>query len=122
MTRSPAVKGTPPTWQRAYQEKFIRVSGFWAVLRFQDRNCCAQMRGRIVKKFDDTGMAFERLLHDAALYPRSTAMHETHFAQSSGMCLVEVLFDDRGDVARSERVEVELAFDGNPQRVLILHR
>lgn len=79
------------------------------------------MRGRIVEEFEHEGMALQGLLHDPALHPRSTAMHEPHFAQALRVCLVEVLFDDRRDVARSERVEVDLPLDGDPQRVLILH-
>lgn len=79
------------------------------------------MRRRIVEKLQHEGVPFEGLLHDPALHPRATAMNQPHLAQSFRMRLVEVLFDDRGDVARREGVEVELAFDGDPQRVLILH-
>jgi hypothetical protein len=79
------------------------------------------MRRRIVKKFQHERVPVERLLHDSALHPGATPMDEPHFAQSFGMCLVDVLFDDRGNVSRREGVEVELALDGDSQRVLILH-
>ena len=60
-------------------------------------------------------MAFEHLLHDAALHALPAAVNEPHLAQAGGVCLVEVLFDDGGDVAGREGVQIEAAFDGNPE-------
>ena len=66
-------------------------------------------------------MAHERLVDDTALYTLPTAMDESDVAEPGGVRFVEVLFDDRRDVSRREGVQVEGAFDGDPERVLILH-
>ena len=79
------------------------------------------MRRRIVKKFHHERMAFEGLLHDAALHPCPAAVDEPDLMQAGGVSLVQVLFDDGRDVAGREGVKVEVPFDGNPKRVLILH-
>jgi hypothetical protein len=80
------------------------------------------MRRRIVKKLHDERMPFERLLHDAALHAAAAPVNEPYLAQAGGVCLVDVLLDDRRDIGRRKRVEIERAFDRNPQRVSILHR
>jgi hypothetical protein len=90
-------------------------------LRFQDGNSCAQMRRLIVKKLQHEGVPFQGLLHDAALHPCSPAMNEPDVAQSGSVCFIQILFDDRWDVAGREGVEVEDPFDGNREGVLILH-
>jgi hypothetical protein len=100
-----------------------------ADLRFQDGNSCAQMRRLIVKKLQHERVPLQRLLHDAALHSRAPAVNQANVAQPGGVCFIQVLFDDRRDVARCEGVQVEGPFDGNPQRlalsgaegVLILH-
>jgi hypothetical protein len=87
------------------------------------------MRRWIVKKFHYERVPFERLLHDAPLHSCPPAMDEPYLAQAGGVGFIQVLFDDRRDVARREGVEVEGSFDGDPQRpalsgaegVLILH-
>jgi hypothetical protein len=79
------------------------------------------MRRRIVKKLHHERVPFQGLLHDAALHPRPAAMDEPHLMQAGGVCLVHVLFDDGGDVAGRKGVKVEVPFDRNPKRVLILH-
>lgn len=79
------------------------------------------MRRRIVKKFQYERVAFEGLLDDAALHPAPAAMDEPDFMKAGGVGFVQVLFHDRRNVAGRERVKVEVAFDGNPKRVLILH-
>lgn len=80
------------------------------------------MRRRIVKKFHYQRVPFQGLLHDAALHARPPAMDEPHVAQAGGMRFIQVFFDDRRDVARGEGVKVEDAFDGEAERVLIVHR
>ena len=98
-------------------------------LGFQDGNSCAQMRRGIVKKFQHERVPFERLLDDAALYADAAAVDEAHVVESCRMRFVDVVRDDRGDVSRRERVQVEGAFDRDPKRpslgdvegVLILH-
>ena len=87
------------------------------------------MRRRIVKELQHERVAFERLLHDAALHAYAPAMDEPHFAEPRYVRLRHILLDDRGDVARCESVEVQRAFDGNlkglalsgVEGVLILH-
>ncbi len=73
-------------------------------------------------------MPLEGLLDDAALDAPAPAMDEPHLAQAGGVCFIQVLFDDRGDIARGEGVQIEDTFDGDPQGpalsaegVLILH-
>jgi len=90
-------------------------------LRSQDGNCCPQMRPGVVKKLNHQLVAFEDLLDDATLHALSAPVNEPDFAQAGCMCRVDVLFDNGGDVAGPKRMQVEHAFDGNPQRVLILH-
>lgn len=87
------------------------------------------MRRRIVKKLQHERVTFQRLLHDAALYADAAAVDEAHFAESCRMRFVHVVLDDRWNVSRGERVQVERVFDGDPERsvlrgvegVLILH-
>ncbi len=80
------------------------------------------MRRGIVKKLHYQRMAIERLLHDTALDAASAPVNEPYFSQTGGVGFLEVLLHDRGDVARRERVQVERVFDGDPERVSILHR
>jgi hypothetical protein len=98
-------------------------------LRFEDGNSCTQMRRSVIEKLRHEGMPFERLLDDAALNAHAPAMDEPHVAQTSGVCFIQILFDDGRDVPRGERVKIENTADGNPQGctrsivegVLILH-
>ena len=80
------------------------------------------MGRRIVKKLRHERVFLECLLDDTPLNADAPAVHEPNFRQPSLVRLVDVLFDDRWDVARRESVEIEHAFDGYPDRVLILHR
>lgn len=104
------------------REKLLGDVGFSANARLQNGNCCPQMGGRIVPKLQHERVPLERLLHDAPLNAAAAAMDEANLRQPSLVRLVDVLFDHRRDVARCESVEVETAFDGYPDRVLILHR
>ena len=80
------------------------------------------MRRRIVKKLHHERMAFEQ---PVCTMPRCTpcpaAMDEPDLMQPGGVSLVQVLFDDGRDVAGRKGVKVEVPFDRNPKRVLILH-
>lgn len=73
-------------------------------------------------KLQHERVRFERLLDDAALNTEAAAMNEANLCQSGRVSLVDVLVDHRWDIARSERMEIEHAFDGYANRVLILHR
>lgn len=101
-----------------------------ADLRFQDGNSCAQMRRGVVEKLQHQGMPIEGLLDDAALDAHAPAMDKPHVAQAGGVGFIQILFDDRGDIARGEGVQIEDTLDGDPQGpalsgvegVSILHR
>jgi hypothetical protein len=71
----------------------------------------AQVRRRIVPELHDRWMAFERGLHDAALHAAPAPVHQTYFGQALGGGGRDVLVDHRRDVARSKRVQIELAFN-----------
>ena len=110
-------------------EKLPSVSVFGRDLDVQDGNSCPQMRRLIVKKLQHERVPFECLLHDAPLDAGSAAVNKPHLAHSRRVCFIHILFDDGGDVARREGMEIEGAFDGNAERltligaggVLILH-
>ena len=71
------------------------------------------MRGRIIPELDDARVAFERGLNDAALHSAAPPVHQTHLLKPcSGRC-IDVLGDDRRNVAGHERVQIQLALDGN---------
>jgi hypothetical protein len=115
------VKGTRALRQRAYHAKLRRYAGVSANLWIQNGNSCAQVGRRVVEKLQYTRVPLEGIVHDAALHTEATTVDETDLAQPGGMRVVDVLFHHRRDVAWSERMEVESAFDRNPERVLILH-
>jgi hypothetical protein len=79
------------------------------------------MRRRIVKKLQHERVPLKGLLNDAALHTCSAAMDEPDLTQAGGVSLVQILLDDGRDVAGRKGVEVEVPFDWNPERVLILH-
>ena len=74
------------------------------------------MRGWIVPEFNDARMAFERSLHDAALHAASSSVYDADFAKARRRRGLDVLGDDRWNVARRERMQIDLAFDGNADR------
>jgi len=56
-------------------------------------------------------MAIERRLDDAALNAPAASMNDAHFGEAGGHGRVDIVGDDRGNVARCERVQVDLALD-----------
>lgn len=62
---------------------------------------------------DDQGMRAQHLVHAGALNTDAASVHETHLTQALRVCFLEVGIDNVGDVARRERVEVELRADGD---------
>jgi hypothetical protein len=52
-------------------------------------------------------------LDDPALHAASTAMHEADFGEAGGCRSRNVLVNDRGNIARRERMKVEFSLDGN---------
>ena len=69
------------------------------------------MRAWIVNEADDQGMALERLLDDRPLDADAAPVNQTDFAQPGPVCFGDVFLDDRRDLARTEGVKVQLAFD-----------
>ncbi len=79
------------------------------------------MRRRIVKKFQHLWVPFQHLLYDAALHAYPAAMDDPHLMQTGSVSFGQVLFDNRRNIARRERMKVEHSVDGNSKRVSILH-
>jgi len=65
------------------------------------------MRFSRVPKFGNERMLIQKPLNDTALDAESTSVNQTNFAETSSIGRAEVLVDDRWDIARVERVEVE---------------
>jgi hypothetical protein len=61
-------------------------------------------------------MPLEHLLHDAALNAFAAAMNQADLTQAGFVRGVDVLLDDRRDLPRRERVQVEVIVDGNAVR------
>jgi hypothetical protein len=58
-------------------------------------------------------MALERRLNDSPLYASPAPVHEPHLPPPGGRRRVDVVRDDSWNIPRRERVEIELAFDGD---------
>jgi len=67
-------------------------------------------------------VAVERGLNQAALHAAAAAVHDPHFVESLLRRCVDVVADDRRDVARSERVQIELVLDGNSHDIVVARR
>ena len=65
-----------------------------------------------IPEFDDERMAFERLLDDATLDATAASVNEANLAKAVFPGSRDIFLDDRFDVARTEGVEIENAFDG----------
>ena len=70
---------------------------------------------RRVPEFHDERMLLERVLDDAALHAFTASVNQAHFAQTRLMRGADVLLDDRRNITRRERVEIDRAFDGDFQ-------
>ncbi len=81
-------------------EKLPGMSG----LRLQDGNSCPQMRRLIVKKLRHERVSLQGLLDNASLDSCPPAVNQPHLPQAGGVCFIQILFYDRGDVARREGV------------------
>ena len=67
---------------------------------------------RIPERLDQR-MILQNALHHCTLDPDASAVNQPYFAQAGLGGCANILLDDRWDVARRERVEVERPFDGN---------
>ena len=61
-------------------------------------------------------MSIERRLNEAALDAAAAAVHETDFAKTGSGSRLDVLGHDRRDIARGERMQIELGLDRDSQR------
>ena len=75
----------------------------------------------VVPELGDERVALEGLLDDAALDARAPAVNETDVTESAIEGGADVVGHDRWDVARRERVQVELGLDRDADRVRIAH-
>jgi hypothetical protein len=71
------------------------------------------VRSEVVPKLDDAWMAIESGLYDAALNAASAAVDEPNLSKARIGSRVDVFLDDRGDIARRERVEIDFGLDGD---------
>jgi hypothetical protein len=76
------------------------------------------MRVLVVPELNDLLVPIERGLDDAPLDAAAASVHQTDLAQTGRRRGVDVLGDNRGNVARGERVEIDLAFDRNAHRII----
>jgi len=79
----------------------------------QERDGRAKMRGGVVPELLHERVPIERSLYDAPLHAASAPVHETDFTQPGGRRRVQVLLDDRRNVAGCERVKIDFGVDGN---------
>jgi len=75
------------------------------------------VRGWIVPEFDNARMAVEGRLYDAALHPASPSVHDADLGKARRRRGLDVLRDNRGNVARREGMKIELGLDGYVDRV-----
>jgi hypothetical protein len=71
------------------------------------RNCRAEMGARVVPELRDHRMSVEGLLDDSPLDTTSAAVNEPHLEQARLGRRRDVLLDDRRNVTRGKRVEIE---------------
>jgi hypothetical protein len=58
-------------------------------------------------------VSFERGVHDPALNAATPAMNESDLSEARRCRRVDILGDQRGDIARREGMKIELVFDRN---------
>lgn len=85
-------------------------AGGW-IVKTQPAHRRAQVRRRVVPELDDERMPVERLLHDRPLHAAAAAMDEADLSKSRCVRRVDVLLDDRRNIARCKRVQIELRLD-----------
>jgi hypothetical protein len=74
------------------------------------------MRGRIVPEFQHARMPVQRRLHHAALHAAPAAVYQAHLSKASRRGGFDVFLDDRYDVGRRKRVQIDLGFDWDLER------
>jgi hypothetical protein len=80
----------------------------------QTGKCSAEVCIGVVPELENLRVALERGLHDPALNAAAATVDEPDLANTGGCGGVDILGDDRADVARREGVEIQFVFDRNP--------
>ena len=94
----------------------VSKCGVASGVRGQARDRRAEMGLVIIPEFDDVRVAFKGRLDDAALDAGAASVDQAHFLQAGSRCCGHEFINDGCDVARGERVQIELTFDGDSQR------
>src|SRR5229473_1551330 len=84
-----------------------RSSRGWSSLETHDRRAPPSPFRTRVRVGGDQRVAGEQRLDDRALDARTPAVDQPHLGEAAGVGGLEVLRDDRGNVAGRERVKVE---------------
>jgi len=85
------------------------------------RTPATALGGRVSERFDQR-MAGEDAADDLTLDADAAAVDQPHFSEPARHRFREVLLDDGGDVARSERVKIERVLDRNVNGVVFAQR
>src|SRR2546421_9142205 len=86
-------------------------------MRRQPRDRRAKVRIGIVPEFRHATMTIERRLDDPTLHTSTATVHQTHLTEASAGGRFDVFIDDRRNISRSKRVQIEFAFDRNLDRI-----
>jgi hypothetical protein len=77
----------------------------------------AQVGPGVVPERRDEVVALEDRLDDATLHASAPAVDESDFGQATSVCRPQIFVDDRRDVARGERVQIEFRVNGHDVRI-----
>ena len=88
----------------------------WSRLRNWDQagDGCPEVRGGVVPELGDQRMAIENGLYEATLDATAATVDKADFGEAEPGRRADVFLDDRRDIARRERVQVDLALDRDP--------
>jgi len=89
-------------------------------MRCQADDGRAEVGRRIVPELDHLRMLIERRLNDTALNASPSSMDDAHLVEAGGRGRVDVLRDHGWNIARRERVQVDLAVDGQLKRSVVV--
>src|SRR5262245_61223277 len=78
------------------------------LIGLQTRDRRAEMRGGVVPEFDDARVTVERGLNDPALHAAAASMHEPNLEDPRFRGGIDILFDDRRNIAGLKGVQIEL--------------
>lgn len=91
-------------------------------MQANERRPGASALGRRVRVPGDQGMPREDGLHDLPLDPDPAAVDQPHLDESPGLRGFQIVGDDRGDVSRRERVQVQRILDRDADGLLVYSR